>query len=353
MKSKKVMAALLSSAIAVQLMGVAVSADLVNSDNGLKFKLPTGEYATGRVVKNENTYYFGEDGYALQGWYKINDNVYFFDKNYVMADGLTEINGVLRYFKDSKMVKKSFVEVGDNPYYVSSTGKVARGWRYLDNVYYYFNEDGSMETGWKQLDGKYYYFGTDGKMARNTSVVIDNIKYYFDEGGVYVKQDGTKETSNSQTTDTNQSTNTQQTTKPSTQKPTQTTKPAEQQPTQTTTSDTKDDKEDLQSNTNTEPVALLPMTEAMVANIENTLQVTLNDEGKQAVNAYVREKKIEAMSKGAIDAEWYCDFVSGAYTAAGMTMPKAKYDALMETIKSKLADEPDYMTGVYNEIISV
>ena len=352
MKSKKVIATLLSSAIAVQMMGVAVSADLVNSDNGLRFKLPTGEYATGWVVKNENTYYFGEDGYALQGWYKINDNVYFFDKNYVMADGLTEINGVLRYFKDGKMVKKSFVEVGDKTYYVSSTGKVAKGWRYLDNVYYYFNEDGSMETGWKQLNGNYYYFGKDGKMARNTSVTIDGVIYYFDEGGVYLRQEGTKTTSDSQAT------NTEQTTKPSGQTNTKpsgqtNTKPSEQTNTQTTNSDEKNDKEDLQPNTNTEPVALLPMTEAMIANIENTLQVTLNDEGKQSVNAYVREKKIEAMGKGAIDAKWYCDFVAGAYKAAGMTMPQAKYDALMQTIESKLAEEPDYMTGVYKEIISV
>lgn len=350
MKSKRVISAIVSGILALQVvasMGMAVSADIVNSDNGLRFKLPTGDFATGWVTKNENTYYFNDEGYALQGWYKINDGVYFFDKNFVMADGLTEINGVLRYFKNGKMVTKEFVERGDNTYYVSSTGKVAKGWRCLDNIYYYFNDDGSMETGWKMLDNKYYYFGTDGKLVRNTSVEIDGVRYYFNDGGVYIKQEGTKNTINNTVTTPTETKPVQSTTN-TTNNTSSTQKPAQSS---TTTTGTNEDKKDTQ--TATENTALLPMTEAMVANIENTMQITLNDEGKQSVNAYVREKKIEAMSKGAIDDVWYCDFVAGAYTAAGLTMPQAKYDALKATIASKLETDATYMDGVYTELITV
>lgn len=198
MKSKKI-AAVLAGVLAVQMMAATVGAEVVEVEEGIRYKLNDGRYYSGWVTKNAKTYYFNAEGYALQGWYKINDETYYFDHNGVMADGFVEINNKLRYFDEGKLVKGEFLTFdveyedggkGTATYYASTSGKIATGWRKLNGEYYHFDiENGVMDTGWAKVGNNYYYFGKDGKMCI-TKVEIGGKVYTFAKNGKYTGIEG-------------------------------------------------------------------------------------------------------------------------------------------------------------------
>lgn len=325
---KKKLSGLLAALIAAQVMAVGVSADVIKSDNGIRFQLEDGRYASGWVTKDEKTYYFDKEGYALLGWYKINDETYYFDHNSVMADGLYEVSDVTRYFKDGKLVKGAFVETDGKTYYVSTSGRVAKGWRKLNGTYYHFNEEGVMDTGWTKLNGTYYYFGSDGKMCTST-VTIKDKEYKFASNGKYIGQ----------VTD-----DVETSVEPEKETPKEEATPVTPKPTP------KPEKEETTVETSNWDEATMgtPQTTMMIQMVENYTQTKLADAKKEAMYKYVTEKIREAKQKGSIDAAWYTTFIDGAFEAVGTEFPAEKRASLVAKLKQQ--DEDDFKT-IYTELI--
>lgn len=389
MKSKKI-AAILAGVLAVQMMAATVGAEVVEVEEGIRYKLNDGRYYSGWITKNAKTYYFDTEGYALQGWYKINDETYYFDHNGVMADGFVEINNKLRYFDEGKLVKGEFLTFdveyedggkGTATYYASTSGKIATGWRKLNGEYYHFDiENGVMDTGWAKVGNNYYYFGKDGKMC-TTEVEIGGKVYTFAKNGKYTGIEGeepqevvqapaadipdisvsdkktimiTKPAEVKQDTETEevkQDTKPAGTTKADETKPAEPAKPAKPESTETTTkpavTEAKSD-EDTSSGTWDEAAMSTPQVNMMIQMVENYTQVKLSDKGKIAMAAYVKGKIAEVKRLDKIDAAWYMTFIDGAFIAVGTEFPADKRAALVAKLKKQ--SEDDFKT-IYSELI--
>ncbi|MDO5518811.1 MAG: cadherin-like beta sandwich domain-containing protein, partial [Clostridium sp.] len=90
-------------------------------------------------VKDGNSYYLDQEGYASTGWKNINNKWYYFDGNGAMKTG--------------------WIQSGANWYYLNKGGIMQTGWTEdLNNKWYYLGDDGAMKTGWLQdTDGNWYY----------------------------------------------------------------------------------------------------------------------------------------------------------------------------------------------------
>ena len=396
---KRKIAAILAVMMTLQ-MGAVVSADVVQNEEGIRFKLENGKYASGWISKDDNIYYFNKDGYALQGWYKINDETYYFDHNGVMANGLCKVKDTFHYFNKGKLVKGMFITITEEDdegneikkkYYTSSTGRVATGWRNLKGRYYYFDRStGVMTTGWAKIGNNYYYFGTDGKMYVDKVTIGDKV-YTFAPNGKYTGIEGedvgvvsAPVADTEITTGTNEAVKPVETPKQETEKPdkstedkaetekptTETEKPTEDKA--ETEKPTEDKAETEKPTTETEKPAdtpakptddvvinvpddakwneymATPQITMMIQMVENYTQVELNDKGKVALAMYVNTMIGKAKKLNTIDAAWYMAFIDGAFTAVGAEFPADKRAQLIAKLK-KQTDE-DFKT-IHAELI--
>lgn len=133
-----------------------------------------------------------------------------------LASGITTVNGKTYFFQASTsttpkgyMYKNTWISYNKKWYYASSTGVLLNnGWQKINGYYYYFNSDYSVKVnstvtrdgikGWVDSRGRFYtegwiivnnaknqvqYLDAEVGILKNTSKVINGLKYYFDKDG--------------------------------------------------------------------------------------------------------------------------------------------------------------------------
>lgn len=141
------------------------------------------------MVRNEQVrgMYFGADGAAKTGWFKLGAVWYYADASGNLANGLTEINGSTYYFEYGGRMRIGQFRI-DGRYYsfaangaLTSVSNFPNGWSYADGEAYYY-KNGLPYTGWV---GSYYI--QSGLMARSSVIHDGKAYYYVDASGAYVK----------------------------------------------------------------------------------------------------------------------------------------------------------------------
>ncbi|MFJ5716516.1 N-acetylmuramoyl-L-alanine amidase [Neobacillus sp. NPDC093127] len=131
--------------------------DMFRADVANALKVTTAK--NGWKKENEK-WYFYQDGTKKTGWVKDKECWYFLDMFGVMVTGWAKIN--------SKW------------YYLNPNGDMRIGWLQDKGKWYYLKADGSMATGTIEDKGKLYYLQSDGSMAENTRI---NVTLNVDKSG--------------------------------------------------------------------------------------------------------------------------------------------------------------------------
>lgn len=121
------------------------------------------------------------DAGKYQYWKSYGDKRRYFtfsdDKKFsYMTVGFREVDGTLYYFGEDGFKlegngKTERVKIGTKYYTVGASGAITRSnWASVGSDKYYSGQDGSIQTNYKVKIGKnYYLFGSDGKMLRASS----------------------------------------------------------------------------------------------------------------------------------------------------------------------------------------
>ncbi|MBR2405831.1 MAG: hypothetical protein IKB04_02105 [Clostridia bacterium] len=136
------------------------------------------------------------------GWYQHNGEWYFVMAGEVVTDQTLYIGNKWYAFDyNGVMISNRFYMpfwVDSGFYYFTADGSSAEytGWKWINNAWVYFNSENVAVPGWVYDGGKYYYqdFGYNdrnqdiGTVAMVTGYhVIDDVLYYFNNGGVLTK----------------------------------------------------------------------------------------------------------------------------------------------------------------------
>lgn len=146
----------------------------------------------GLVTENGKTYYY-VNGTKYTGWRRISGKYYYFSavNGAMLKSKLFKVNGDI-YYVDSKGVRatKKLVTKSKKKYYFGSDGKAVKGSYKLNGKYYYFDATSAyMRTNYKLVTAKgtIYYYGSDGVRVKSTFVTIKennkNRTYYFGSNG--------------------------------------------------------------------------------------------------------------------------------------------------------------------------
>lgn len=148
---------------------------------------------------NGNTYYYNENGKAVNGITEINGDTYYFAYNGNMVKNTTiQVDDKLCYFReDGKLAKKvvvkenGWLQMPDGWYYAQDYKILENQWLVLGNKKYYLGNNGLMYADCvngvhDSTDGtyKYYWFGTDGSIKTGwyTYTELDLQKYFGEDG---------------------------------------------------------------------------------------------------------------------------------------------------------------------------
>ena len=149
-----------------QTISASETASSINNNSTVQITLPSGQ--PGWQLRDNNWYYFNQNGLAVTGWKQINNNWYYFDTdNGQMWSGLRQVNNGPYYYL--------------NPYHNGFFGAMQTGWQKINNQWYGFGgqNDGAAYTGWRDINGNWYYFLKNGQ-AQTGWQNINNNWYYFD-----------------------------------------------------------------------------------------------------------------------------------------------------------------------------
>ena len=158
-----------------------------NSD----FTLRTGElywdwqYDGGRlryIVPGQNKPY--------QGWFGLGGGVfYYFDQQGLSVKGTQYINGVAYNFTDNFVLRTGELywdwqyDGGRLRYIMPGEYQPYQGWLELWGLKYHFDRTGLSEKGWATIDGKEYYFDPQTFLYVTGTQYIDGIAYNFNSDG--------------------------------------------------------------------------------------------------------------------------------------------------------------------------
>ena len=185
----------------------------------------------GKVVEKKGWQKVTNNNGKMYGWFYFSSsgNHYidkwaqggYFKPNGQLASGVTEVDGKTYFFMVSSskehrgsLFKNTWIKYKKKAYYAQSNGILYKsGWKKIDGSYYYFQGDFTAKTnafvkkgnvnGYLDPNGKFCtgwvitsngnnqvkYINPDGTgFVKNTSKVIDGLRYYFDKNG-YRKND--------------------------------------------------------------------------------------------------------------------------------------------------------------------
>ena len=192
-----------------------VNSTLKTGLQGIEGKLfylnPDGTVYHGWKTIAKNKYYFGTDHYALKGKQQIADKTYIFsdadstlqtgwkvidtNKIYLNADGSMTFGWKLigkdkYYFDTNGYAVKGFQEIAGKTYFFSNINNILKtGWQGINGKLFFLDENGVLfeANGWTEMSDGTRYF--ENNFALKGIQIIDNRKYYFDEGnGVQYKK---------------------------------------------------------------------------------------------------------------------------------------------------------------------
>ena len=163
------------SSATTQTISASETASSINNNSTVQITLPSGR--PGWQLRDNNWYYFNQNGLAVTGWKQINNNWYYFDTdNGQMWSGLRQVNNGPYYYL--------------NPYHNGFFGAMQTGWQKINNQWYGFGgqNDGAAYTGWRDINGNWYYFLKNGQ-AQTGWQNINNNWYYFDPVNAWALRD--------------------------------------------------------------------------------------------------------------------------------------------------------------------
>ncbi|MDC7289791.1 L,D-transpeptidase [Blautia schinkii] len=180
----------------------------------------------GKVVEKKGWQKVTNTNGKMYGWFYFSSsgNHYvdkwaqggYFKPNGQLASGVTEVDGKTYFFMVSNstthrgsLFKSTWISYKKKWYYAQSNGVLHKsGWKKIDGNYYYFQGDftaktnafvkrgnvngyldanGKFCTGWvitSNANNQVKYINPDGTgFVKNTSKVIDGLRYYFDKNG--------------------------------------------------------------------------------------------------------------------------------------------------------------------------
>ncbi len=114
--------------------------------SNIKTGIKTTNESSGEWKRENNQWYFYEDGKKRTGWLKYNGGWFFLKNDGKMATGWVEYNHAWYYFNDS--------------------GYMITGWLDYNGHKYYFEYSGKMVTGKQEINGKTYEFNMNGYLIK-------------------------------------------------------------------------------------------------------------------------------------------------------------------------------------------
>ena len=158
-------------------------------------------------------FYFTKNGNHYRNY--LTKQGRYFDEYGRLASGIKEVNGKTYFFQVSsttaykgQMLKSTMIKYKNKWYYAQSNGVLwENGWKKISGKYYYFkdfvaqtktfawrgktygylNSSGVFSTGWvvySNSENKVRYVNPKGNgFYKDTNVVIDGLRYYFDKEG--------------------------------------------------------------------------------------------------------------------------------------------------------------------------
>ncbi|MCR4557543.1 MAG: hypothetical protein K5779_06955 [Saccharofermentans sp.] len=166
----------------VAIQGERTGTVKINSSSGIA--APVKKVIKNGWQKENNNWYYYDNGTKVTGWYNAN-GWYFFDDNGVMQTGWVSENGTWYYLGVSGAMATGWIKSGNAWYYMRGSGAMATGWQQVNDSWYYLESSGAMRTGWIMSGGKWYYLGSSGKMASGW-INENNSWYYTDSSGALI-----------------------------------------------------------------------------------------------------------------------------------------------------------------------
>ena len=152
-----------------------------------------GNHYKNKLLKSG--YYFRENGKLAGGMYKVGKKTYFFTpstsskRNGKMVKGRLATDGTNWYYayKTGVLRKSGWQKVKGNSYYFKNYKAVRNTFIKKGSTYGYLDNTGRFTTGWViENDSKNlvrYIDPSKKGFVKNTSCVIDGLRYYFDADG--------------------------------------------------------------------------------------------------------------------------------------------------------------------------
>lgn len=137
----------------------------------------------------ENTYYNAKGQGKLLGMQEIDGSKYIFDdKTGIMQKGLVRYDNKIYCCDENGKIllgdgKKTPVDFNGTSYLIKDDGTVYLGWQTVNGLRVFFDyETGERVNGWVKYQGKYFYCDEiQGKYVGDA--IIDDLPYRFGEGG--------------------------------------------------------------------------------------------------------------------------------------------------------------------------
>lgn len=136
-----------------------------------------GARQTGWIDVYGKKYYANDEGVLKTGWTNLDGDHYYMDENGTVQTNWQKLNGLWYYFGDDGKMRTGWVFVGDSWYYLNDVGAMKTGWFNDNGTWYYLNDSGRMVTGWNKINYNWYYMNSSGAMA--TGWFSDGSYWYY------------------------------------------------------------------------------------------------------------------------------------------------------------------------------
>lgn len=166
--------------------GVLMTGKQWDSEGRLYMPDGNGIVRFGWLEAGEDTYYIGEDGYALTGLQTIDGALYGFDEQGVRQSGVFEWDGrSYGLFGENGEAVKGHYNLGVDTYSFGEDYAARTGICTVGEDLCFFNEKGVAQAGWQtDAEGNHYYFGRDGRALKGWFTDISREEtYYFTANG--------------------------------------------------------------------------------------------------------------------------------------------------------------------------
>ena len=158
----------------------------VNDGSNWYYCDKNGVMQIGWVQDGDKWYYMGPSGAMVIGWVQAGDKWYYMGPSGAMVTGWIQVGSNWYYMGASGAMTTGWVQSGSTWYYMNSSGAMVTGWQKVGDKWYYFNSNGAMQTKWLQIGDKWYFLHPDTGAMMTGKVIINGVKYLFDDSGVLV-----------------------------------------------------------------------------------------------------------------------------------------------------------------------